>query len=122
MRGQPTWRFRDDEKNDKHGDKENALENTGNAPGERCGIRLGKTIVDPICQENAQVESGQLHANVCYLSEMMDNESKRDVQSPLVAFGENSDWNTGTVLLMKPIPTPLTIRATTICARVYAVA
>ena len=47
---------------------------------------------------------------------------KEHIQSPLVALGENSDWNTGTVELMTPIPMPETIRATMICARVYAVA
>jgi hypothetical protein len=47
---------------------------------------------------------------------------ERNVQSPLVALGLNSDWKTGTVELMKPIPTPDTILATIKCALVYAVA
>ena len=41
---------------------------------------------------------------------------------PRLALGENSFCSTGTVLLMKPMPTPETMRATMMCATVYAVA
>ena len=44
-----------------------------------------------------------------------------DIQRPRVAFGLNSAWKTGTVELMKPMPTPETIRATIMWAREYAV-
>jgi hypothetical protein len=41
----------------------------------------------------------------------------RDIHSPRVAFGLNSAWNTGTVLLINPMPTPDITLATTMCAR-----
>lgn len=44
------------------------------------------------------------------------------IHKPLVAFGANSAIITGTVEFTIPRPTPVTILATIICSRVYAVA
>lgn len=49
-------------------------------------------------------------------------DSCTQTKRPRFAFGEYSDWKTGTVLLTNPIPVPDTMRATIKCARVYAVA
>ena len=38
-------------------------------------------------------------------------DSWKQTKRPRAAFGDTSDWRTGTVLLMKPMPSPETMRA-----------
>jgi hypothetical protein len=61
---EPTWRFRNDEEDNEHWDEEDTLENTRDAPGEGLDVRLSKTVVDPVGEEDAKVESRELHANI----------------------------------------------------------
>lgn len=65
-----------------------------------------------------------MHTDV-YTTLALDPQSQKSdagIHNPRLAFGENSDWNTGTVELMTPMPHPDTILATIMCARAYAVA
>lgn len=65
VRCQPSWSLWDDEDYDEHSNKEDALENHGNSPGERlvCRRSRHKTVVDPINKENSEVQGGELGAD-----------------------------------------------------------
>jgi hypothetical protein len=85
-------------------------------------VGLREAVVDPVGEEYAKVEGRELHAHIYFrqarlLYSSMEREGT-SLQRPRLAFGLNSAWNTGTVELINPIPTPETIRATIMCARV----
>lgn len=75
----------------------------------------GEGVVDPVDKEDTKVKGGELSANVCLESVILPGRHLRfagNLQTPRLAFGENSACRTGTVELMKPMPTPDTMRAT----------
>jgi hypothetical protein len=65
--GEPARGFGEDQKENKHGEKEDELEDDRDAPGEG-GIVVGETKVDPVDDSDGEVESGELHANIYSMS------------------------------------------------------
>ena len=63
MAGQPSWRFRDDQEDEEHGYQEDALQDARHPPRIAAQVR-GEAVVDPVGQEDAQVQGGKLHADV----------------------------------------------------------
>ena len=61
--GEPPRGFREDQKENEHGEKEDELEDDRDAPGEG-GVVVGEAKVDPVDDGDREVESGELHANV----------------------------------------------------------
>jgi len=91
MRYQPSRRLRNDEQNDHHRNQKHTLQDSGNPPRKGSRIALGKSIIDPVCQEDAKVQSGYLHANICFNQTWVtDMHIGQDLHKPRVAFGLNS--------------------------------
>jgi len=61
--GEPTRGFREDQKENQHGEKEDELEDDRDAPGEG-GVVVGEAKVDPVDDGDSEVESGELHTDV----------------------------------------------------------
>jgi hypothetical protein len=63
MGGEPARGFREDQEENKHGEKEDELEDDRDAPGEG-GVVVGEAKVDPVDDGDSEVESGELHTDV----------------------------------------------------------
>lgn len=63
MGGEPARGFREDQEENKHGEKEDELEDDRDAPGEG-GVVVGEAEVDPVDDGDSEVESGELHTDV----------------------------------------------------------
>ena len=61
--GEPARGFREDQKKNEHGEKEDELEDDRDTPGEG-GVVIGEAKVDPVDDGDSEVESGELHADV----------------------------------------------------------
>lgn len=61
--GEPARSFREDQKEDKHGEKEDELKDDRDAPGEG-SVVVGEAKVDPVYDSDSEVEGRELHANV----------------------------------------------------------
>ena len=61
--GEPARSFRKDQKEDKHGEKEDELKDDRDAPGEG-SVVVGEAKVDPVYDGDSEVEGRELHANV----------------------------------------------------------
>jgi hypothetical protein len=98
---EPRWRslsrggpkgFKNEGEENEHGDQENALQGAGNPPREGAGEELGESIFYPVGEEDSEVESRELHTDVCSRSVSDDWEAREwDIHTPRVALRLNSD-------------------------------
>jgi hypothetical protein len=64
MRCEPAGGFGDKRQEHQHREQKYALQNCRDAPGKRSAVGLCEAVIDPVGEEDAEVEGGELHANV----------------------------------------------------------
>lgn len=113
---------------EEHGDDAEALQDDGHSPGVAPRVG-GEGVVDPVDQEDTEVEGRELGTDVLREKEgglapvhqvrrnRLHRLRYRYLQTPLLDLGLNSACKTGTVELMMPMPTPDTMRPTMSWAR-----
>ena len=103
-------------------DEKCALENDRNSPS-NAAIDIGEAKINPVHQHGTKSEDSELYRDhyieLVLRSSSAETLPQDNIRNPRIPRGEYSDWNTGAVELIIPIPIPAMIRPTISCAREY---